>query len=302
MSSTRPVTFGSRQSGAAGYDLQFRGFMQETAIYNFALTPAQVLTHYSLAANRGPVFNQNPITFADVNAGQNFSASVATNATDPNGDALTFAKVSGPNWLNVSASGALSGTPADADAGTNAFVLSVRDPSSVTTTANAYIYVNGTPSFSQKPINLAPVAPNVAYSASLTNYASDPNPGDVLSFAKLTGPAWLSLAGDGTLSGLPADSDAGTNSFTVQVTDAAGLSDSTTLNIPIIAAPTFKAGITFQNGMIVIDWPAGSGTFIIQSATNLTNPVWETIAGPTTDTTLTLAPTNDAAFFRVLAQ
>ena len=80
MSSTRPVTFGSRQSGTGTYDLQFRGLMEEVAIYNFALTPAQILTHYSLAANRGPIFNQNPMTLADVNAGQNFSANIATKA------------------------------------------------------------------------------------------------------------------------------------------------------------------------------------------------------------------------------
>lgn len=47
---------------------------------------------------------------------------------EPNGDALTFSKVSGPDWLKVSAGGSVSGTPGDADAGkTVTFTVKVAD-------------------------------------------------------------------------------------------------------------------------------------------------------------------------------
>ena len=50
----------------------------------------------------------------------------------------------------------------------------------------------------------------------------DPTPGDTLTFSKLSGPAWLNVAANGTLSGTPCGSDYGANKFTVRVTDATG--------------------------------------------------------------------------------
>src|SRR5262249_53481306 len=95
LSSSKPATFGSRQSGAATpYDLQYLGNMEEVAIYNFALSAAQVQAHYSVATNRPPVFALNPFTVPGINAGQSYSGNIATNASDPNGDAVTFTKVS----------------------------------------------------------------------------------------------------------------------------------------------------------------------------------------------------------------
>ena len=46
--------------------------------------------------------------------------------------------------------------------------------------------------------------------------------GDTLTYSKVSGPAWLSVASNGALSGTPGNSDVGANSFTVKVTDAAG--------------------------------------------------------------------------------
>ena len=43
---------------------------------------------------------------------------------------------------------------------------------------------------------------------------------DVLTFSKVSGPAWLSVSADGTLSGTPPVGSAGLNTFTVRVTDS----------------------------------------------------------------------------------
>jgi endonuclease/exonuclease/phosphatase family metal-dependent hydrolase len=61
-------------------------------------------------------------------SGQTYSGKVHAYAYDPDlGDGLSFSKVSGPSWLQVSAAGAISGTPASGDAGTNSFVLRATD-------------------------------------------------------------------------------------------------------------------------------------------------------------------------------
>jgi hypothetical protein len=47
---------------------------------------------------------------------------------EPNGDALTFSKVNGPDWLRVSDDGTFSGTPGPEDAGrTNTWTVTVSD-------------------------------------------------------------------------------------------------------------------------------------------------------------------------------
>jgi hypothetical protein len=75
-----------------------------------------------------------------------------------------------------------------------------------------------------------------AYNASLADNASDPE-GDTMSFSKVSGPSWLSVASDGSLSGTPGAGDVGLNSFTVQV-DATGGSDTATLEITVDAPGT----------------------------------------------------------------
>ena len=76
--------------------------------------------------------------------------------------------------------------------------------------------------------------------------------GDTLSYSKLTGPAWLAVAADGSLSGTPAQSDAGANVFTVEVDDGNGGTDTATLNITV-DGPAFTlssstaAGATHDN-------------------------------------------------------
>jgi len=146
LSSTNPVTFGSRKSGpATAYDNQFIGIMEDVAIYGIALTAAQVQAHYSAASNRPPVFAVNPFTVPGVNAGAAYAVSIATNASDPNGDAITFSKISGPAWLAVAANGVLSGTPLAGDLGPNSFVVRATDPASLFANATMNLSVVTTP-------------------------------------------------------------------------------------------------------------------------------------------------------------
>jgi len=62
----------------------------------------------------------------DAYVGESFTASTAGTARDLDGDALTYSKVSGPDWLTVEGDGGISGTPGPGDAGVDTFTLGVR--------------------------------------------------------------------------------------------------------------------------------------------------------------------------------
>ncbi len=74
------------------------------------------------------------------------------------------------------------------------------------------------PTFSQDPISAATARATVAYSASIAGSATDLN-SDPISYSKVSGPEWLSVAADGSLSGVPALGNQGLNTFTVQASD-----------------------------------------------------------------------------------
>ncbi len=96
--------------------------------------------------NSAPSFLADPIDGGSAAATVAFTGSLVARATDPDaGDSLTFAKVSGPNWLLVSSNGGLSGVPAVTDLGSNAFTVRVTDAGSLAATAGLTITVTGTP-------------------------------------------------------------------------------------------------------------------------------------------------------------
>jgi M6 family metalloprotease-like protein/uncharacterized repeat protein (TIGR02543 family) len=89
-------------------------------------------------ANTAPTWTANPITKATATVGSAYSASLAADASDADNDPLSFAKVSGPDWLNVATDGTLSGMPSEVGTSPNAFVVSVSDgtATAVETTLN----------------------------------------------------------------------------------------------------------------------------------------------------------------------
>lgn len=86
------------------------------------------------------------------------------------------------------------------------------------------------PAFTADPIVLAQAALDVPYSGSISGYVD--YAGDSLTFSKVDGPAWLTVAANGDLSGTPSASNAGLNLFTVQVSEGAH-ADQTSLQIPV---------------------------------------------------------------------
>jgi hypothetical protein len=75
-----------------------------------------------------------------------------------------------------------------------------------------------------------------SYSNNIIGSATDPDTGDTLTYSKAIGPAWLTVGANGVLTGSPDAADAGTNNFTVRVTDSAGASAFALLTINVPAA------------------------------------------------------------------
>jgi len=100
-----------------------------------------VIVAISLVPNWPPTFSLKPFTLPVANAGQPYSGTIATNASDLNGGTLTYAKVTGQTWLSVSSAGFLSGTPLSANVGANSFVVSVTDSGGLSNTATMNLTV-----------------------------------------------------------------------------------------------------------------------------------------------------------------
>ena len=131
---------------------------------------------------------------------------------------------------------------------------------------------NNPPVFTSDPIAKPNANQGQSYSGSIASNASDAD-ADPLSFAKTAGPAWLSVAANGGLSGTPGSVNVGLNTFTVSVSDGRGGSDTATLQITVIAPLTAPTNLVAALGakQINLSWSfTGSGIsgFKIERSTN----------------------------------
>lgn len=81
---------------------------------------------------------------------------------------------------------------------------------------------NSAPEFTTSTISLGPIVAGSALSNSLAGSATDADAGDTLTYEKANGPAWLTVAPNGTLSGTPSLADGATQDFVVTATDSNG--------------------------------------------------------------------------------
>jgi hypothetical protein len=157
------------------------------------------------------------------------------------------------------------------------------------------------PSFTVTPFTLPDTTAGVACSGTIATNATDLN-GDAITFAKVSGPVWLSVAANGALSGTPLSSDVGANSFAVSATDPGGLSGNATLNMTVTPAPPIIATISLQDTNVSLNWTGGIPPYQVQMTTNLPALAWQPVGAPTNAIGL-LIPAGDAAgFYRVLGQ
>ncbi|MBL7077084.1 MAG: sulfatase-like hydrolase/transferase [Kiritimatiellae bacterium] len=207
-----------------------------------------VLWSSAASGNNAPAFNSDLVEKADATADAEFSDTLAYDAIDADGDTLTFSKVSGPVWLTVAGGGALSGTPAVGDTGANVWTVMVSDGrGSDTAQLNIEVIGNQAPVFDSDPLVADTVTINSNYvdtGYTLADHASDSD-GHPMTFSKLSGPVWLTVAGGGALSGT-APASTGRNQWEVQVVDGQGGTNTTTLEIHV------NSGLTPQTGTNIL--------------------------------------------------
>ena len=211
--------------------------------------------------------NDVPVAVAQtLTTAEDTALSVTLAGTDADGDTLTYAIVSQP------ANGTLGGTapnltytPDENANGSDSFSFVVNDgtvdsaPAVVSITVTP---VNDAPTFTNNPIIAASASESAAYTGvSLAGTATDPDTGDTLAFSKVSGPAWLAVAANGTLSGTPPAGSAGLNSFVVRVTDSNSASVDATLEINVVGLPLPWTAVDIGTGMLPGSTSFSSGTF-----------------------------------------
>ncbi len=282
--------------------------------YSFKLDPSKIVqslqlpndtnvivTAISLVPEWQPGFGVNPLTLPGADAGQAYSANIATNASELNGDALTFALVSGPSWLTVASNGALSGMPANMNGGTNTFLISATDTGGLSSTDTVYITVTAAPYFILNPFAMPGTVVGQNYSGTIATNATDPNIGEIPVFSLVTGPSWLSVDYNGTLSGTPTLANVGTNTFTVSVTGYEDDLTSTGTMYIFVTAP-IQSEILRQSGGLKLNWSGGIAPYQLQMTTNLSNPIWQNAGSLISGTNVLITPSNSAAFYRIVGQ
>ena len=251
-----------------------------------------------------PEFNASPIIENEATIATSYTGStLADNAFDDNGDTLTFAKISGPSWLTVSTSGALSGTPTISDAGLNSFVVSVSDGDFAAVEGTLEIAVqdynanNNPPVFSSSSLTRTDATVGQAYNDTIAGSATDVD-GDPLSYSKVSGAEWLNVDSDGTLSGTPNAAYIGDSVVTVAVNDGDGGSDTATLTVKVIEPPVNNVLInddmeSFNSTGWVTDWKDNTGRSYSGESALKANQSSNDLVSPELDTsamsTLTLS-------------
>lgn len=173
--------------------------------------------------NNAPKINSSP----EKNAQEGEKYSYTIEATDPDGDDLSYNLTKAPDWASISGN-TISGTPGFSAAGKYDFVVEVSDgiasdSQSFTVTVNS---TDRPPSISSSPPTSAVEGEEYSYVIE----ASDPD-GDDISYSLVKGASWLSLDGN-HLNGTPGMTDKGDYSIKIRV-EANGKSDTQSFTLTV---------------------------------------------------------------------
>ena len=220
-------------------------------VSNVAPPPLNITTTALPAATVGTAYGQ---TLAATGGTTPYTWSLATGTLPPG--------------LSLSGGGVLSGTPTTA--GSFSFTAQVTDSVGATDTQALSVTVNALPPLNITTTSLPAATVGTAYSQTLA--ATGGTTPYTWSLASGTLPAGLSLSGGGVLSGTP--TTAGSFSFTPQVTDGIGATDtqplsltvSAPLNITTTSLPAATVGTAYSQalaatgGTTPYTWSLATGT------------------------------------------
>ncbi len=170
---------------------------------------------------RPPVWNEKKIVL-QTKAREPMKLSLAAEARDLDGLPIKFAKTAGPDWVNISAAGAISGSPTDDHVGKHTLTVEVANDlkSAPATFKLEILYKNHAPKWARQNVELGTTRADEMFSTSVRSLASDSDPNATLTFEKVRGPAWAIVAPNGQIFGKPSVRDAGEQQIVVRVLDA----------------------------------------------------------------------------------
>ncbi|MBN2684565.1 MAG: hypothetical protein JXR40_04755 [Pontiellaceae bacterium] len=106
-------------------DPYFDGALDDVLIRDTALSAAQIAA--LAAGNLPPTVTTNLVDGGMLAQGSDYSGTVVSVASDPDGSSVTYSKVYGADWLSVAADGMLSGTPGYSISGEQFFTIRATD-------------------------------------------------------------------------------------------------------------------------------------------------------------------------------
>jgi hypothetical protein len=194
------------------------------------------------AGNLPPIIAGTPPTTLQAGTPYTFTPQ----ASDPNGDPLTFSAANLPSWATLNATtGAMTGTPTEANVGmTSMITIEVSDSKAsaqlpafriqVTSAANVPPPTNSPPTIAGTPATTATVGQPYTF----TPVGDDAND-DTLTFSIQNKPTWATFtAATGQLSGTPATTNIGTTSnIVITVSDGTANAALAAFNLQVVAAP-----------------------------------------------------------------
>lgn len=237
--------YASEQGGLDSYEFFLMSCYYPDSVYGFdticevAKSDICNAVEDSSKPDTAPFIGGYPI--AAVTAGEAYRFRPA--AYDVDGDDMTFSIENKPGWASFdTATGSLTGTPSEADAGVyGGVVISVTDGESTSSLAAFSVTVS---SYNSPPVILgtphSTATSGGSYSFKPVAYDVD---GDSITWSIENKPSWASFnTATGVLSGSPASSDSGTYSnIVISVTDGSETSSLDAFNIIVSAhnsAPT----------------------------------------------------------------
>ena len=236
-------------------DADFNG----TDTLSFSVTdPSNASDQAAVTLTVNPVNDQPVAVAGTASVNEDGSVAVSLSGTDIDGDALSYAIVSGPSHGAISGFDAAAGTftyTPDADFnGTDTLSFSVTDPSNASDQAAVTLTVNPVNDQPVAVAGMASVNEDGSVAVSLSGTDAD---GDALSYAIVSGPSHGAISGfdaaAGTFTYTPDADFNGTDTLSFSVTDPSNASDQAQLTItvdPVNDLPTLApiADITLTEG------------------------------------------------------
>ena len=225
-----PVIFGNPAAAVTTATFTQAGLYTLRLTANDGALSASSDTHVTVNAS-GPLF----LSIADrtIPLGARFQQVLAANEFGV-GNTLTYSLLTAPAAASLNPSPLVDWTPTATQLGSNTFTAKVTDTSGHTATTTFHVtvvYVDHPPQLGAQADVTLPVG--AAFTRTLT--ATDPDAGDTLTFALMSGPAGMTLTG-AVLNWATTGKVPGDYPVTVKVTDGSGLFDSKTFVIRLTAS------------------------------------------------------------------